>query len=275
MCIRDRCTALTEVQKKVKDHLNLKKRISDLKLTNKKLEKIKRDLKESLKAKENELETERASRLKAVYEERRKNKAKGEKLTQMRKEMDLQNIELESLKRENHEVSMTSESRFYSPGPSRRKVEEDSFLSPDLNTAHTSTKGNVENIHSKVNTGTLVNEGKLHVRNPRRLKSSSPNRMKLVLSSQKLRVGGLGRKGSPRRMIQISSKKTKMYDDTHLHNHGSGKYCEACKYKTWRVQQLKYDPEKLMQNRDMIKHIVCLGCNKTFEVKNFINHCRD
>lgn len=76
-------------------------------------------------------------------------------------------------------------------------------------------------------------------------------------------------------MIQISSEQVNMYDDSHSHNHGSGKYWEAWKYKTWRIEQLKYDPEKLLKNRDMIRYITCIGWDRAFEIKKFLKHIRD
>lgn len=38
---------------------------------------------------------------------------------------------------------------------------------------------------------------------------------------------------------------------------------------------LTYDPNDLIRNRDMIRSVQCLGCEKHYEVKFFLNHCKD
>mmetsp|Transcript_16357 Transcript_16357/g.14272 ORF Transcript_16357/g.14272 Transcript_16357/m.14272 type:complete len:240 (-) Transcript_16357:1130-1849(-) len=219
----DKTSDLQKTQKKVKDSLSLKKRITDLKLKVSKLESIKRDLKDSLKTKENELEAERARSMKAVYEERKKLKMKGEKLHKIKKEMDSQNIELESIRRDN-DTSMMSESRYQSPNGLGRKKRGERYLSPD-NTAYTSGKGNFDSPnHSRILSSGYMNDSTSDLKNVRRLKSSSPNRSKINTSTQQIKVGGLGRNLSQRRMIQISTEQVNTYDDSHTHNHGGGKY---------------------------------------------------
>ena len=217
----EKCSDLTTSHKKIKDTLNLKKRISDLKVKNSKLERIKRDLKDQLKARENELEAERASKQKAIYQERRKNKLKGETLSKLRKERDLQNIELESIKKENMETSM-NESRYYSPRPLRRRgAQNEDLLSPEHNTNYTSGKVNMESSSkSRLDYSVNMNESVSYLKksnNKRKMKSSSPNRTKMIIATHKIRVGGLGRKASPRRMIQISTEQVNMYDGAHAH----------------------------------------------------------
>ena len=56
---------------------------------------------------------------------------------------------------------------------------------------------------------------------------------------------------------------------------GSWKYCESCKYKVWRKKALTYDPQKLIDNRDLIRSIKCVACNKVYEAHFFVNHCKD
>ena len=89
------------------------------------------------------------------------------------------------------------------------------------------------------------------------MKSSSPNRDGIDLSEKKVHiVANINTQSSKRKLRSVHSE-VNMYDDTHKHSHG--KYCEACKYKKWRVEQIKYDPQKLLYNRDIIKYITCLG----------------
>ena len=38
---------------------------------------------------------------------------------------------------------------------------------------------------------------------------------------------------------------------------------------------MNYNPYNLVLNRDIIRFITCLGWNKSFEVKEFIKHCKD
>lgn len=56
---------------------------------------------------------------------------------------------------------------------------------------------------------------------------------------------------------------------------GSCKYCEVCKYRVWRKKLLTYDALDLLNNRDLIKSITCLACDKNYDVRFFINHCKD
>ncbi|CAI2383098.1 unnamed protein product [Moneuplotes crassus] len=264
----DKCDELSKAQKIIKDSLNLKKRISDLKMTNAKLERTKRDLKDALKNKQNELEAEKAFKQKAIYEERRKNKEKNEKMSQMKREMNLQNLEIEGLKRDHRNGSMVNDSKIHSPCRLRRKrSHEKSFLAIDPETAAT-TKRNLDSSQ-------YMNDSTAYSKNTRRLKSSSPSRTQLLFAASKIKVEELGKTGNSKKRMPMSDEKTNTYDDSHLHCHAAGKYCEACKYKKWRILQLNYDPDKLMNNRDMIKYIVCLGCSKSLEVKPFLKHCRD
>lgn len=56
---------------------------------------------------------------------------------------------------------------------------------------------------------------------------------------------------------------------------GSCQYCETCKYRVWRKKLYTYDPIDLINNRDLIRDIKCLACEKTYDVKFFINHAKD
>ena len=56
---------------------------------------------------------------------------------------------------------------------------------------------------------------------------------------------------------------------------GSCRYCNACKYKVWRKKLLTYDPLELIKNRDLIKSIQCLACDKNYDVKFFIHHSKN
>ncbi|CAI2380246.1 unnamed protein product [Moneuplotes crassus] len=63
-------------------------------------------------------------------------------------------------------------------------------------------------------------------------------------------------------------------------SHGHGKkdgtrYCAACKFKEWKKKQLNYDLEMLIRNRDMIRDVHCLGCDRQLEVKTFLEHVRN
>ena len=55
---------------------------------------------------------------------------------------------------------------------------------------------------------------------------------------------------------------------------GSGKYCAACKFKEWKKKHLSYNLDMFIENRDMIRYVICLGCNVQFEVKYFLDHVR-
>ena len=55
-------------------------------------------------------------------------------------------------------------------------------------------------------------------------------------------------------------------------DHGSCKYCESCKYRYWRKKMLTYEPIDLVNNRDLIRSIKCLACEKNYEIKSFIDH---
>ena len=270
----EKCEELQKVEKKSYDVLRYKKRVSDLKVKVSKLESIKRNLKEELKNKENEIETIRIDKKRALIAERKKAKTKGDTIRKMQKDLNMKSVEIESIKRDNE--SDMDNSRYYSPRGLGRYKSDDEMTMTEKKTTYSSRAFRFEsptnsNLRSNLNDSNISN-----IYNTKRLKSSSPNRSKLTASTQKIRVGGLGRDRSARRMIQISTEHVNMYDDSHAHcNNNSGKYCEACKYKTWRVQQLKYDPEKLLNSRDMIRYITCLGCDKSFEVKPFIKHIRD
>jgi hypothetical protein len=211
--LNDKTSELQGAQRKVKESLNLKKRYSDLKLKISKQEAIIRDLKESLKASNNELDAERAEQQKTIIAERRKNRVKGSKMSKMKREMDLKSIELESLKKENQEVSMMSESRYYSPRVARNIRQDDDVLSSDPRTAYTSGRVRLDSPTNYSN----INESVSYIKKTRRMKSSSPDRTNGIMSAQKIRVGGLGRDRSSRRLIQISTDQTNMYDDSNSH----------------------------------------------------------
>lgn len=55
----------------------------------------------------------------------------------------------------------------------------------------------------------------------------------------------------------------------------TSRYCEVCKWKSFRNDQLNYNPESLLQVRDLIKYIHCLGCESRYETKIFISHAAD
>ena len=169
---------------------------------------------QTLKATTNELDAEKAIKQKQIIAERRKNKVKGNTIGKMKREMDLKSIELESLKRENFDSSMMSDSKYYSPrGVGRNIRQDDDVLSSDPRTAYTSGKMKLDSPTNYSN----MNDTSSKIKNTRRMKSSSPNRADISISTQKIRVGGLGRNRSSRRMIQISSEKVNMYDDTTAH----------------------------------------------------------
>lgn len=220
----DKCSEVQLIQKKSKDTLNLKKRISDLKLKISKQEAIIRDLKDSYKAVTNELDAEKAIKQKQIIAERRKNKEKGSTIGKMKREMDLKSIEIESLKRDNFDSTMMSDSKYYSPrGAARNIRQDDDVLSSDPRTAYTSGKMRLDSPTNYSN----MNESISNMKNSRRMKSSSPNRTNVMISTNKIRIGGLGRDRSARKMIQISSEKVKMYDDSNAHCHGGNKFCQA------------------------------------------------
>lgn len=43
----------------------------------------------------------------------------------------------------------------------------------------------------------------------------------------------------------------------------------------WKKKLLTYDPVDLVKNRDLIRDIKCLACEKNFEATFFINHAKD
>lgn len=58
----------------------------------------------------------------------------------------------------------------------------------------------------------------------------------------------------------------------------SSNVCSNCKLKEWMSEQLDYDPKKLVENRDMIKQVLCIGCSRFLTAKDFLGHvrnCRD
>jgi chromosome segregation ATPase len=106
-----------------KEVLKLKKKISALKLKMSRLEESRLDLKDSLKERENELETERMNKKRSLIAEKRKSKQINEKMNQLKKEHDKKIIQLESLKRDNGEVEDTNldtSKRYHSPREQRR-----------------------------------------------------------------------------------------------------------------------------------------------------------
>lgn len=262
----EKVEAYQELEGKAKDTLRLKKKIADLKQKLTKVESIKKELKETLRERENQLETLKIEQKRAIIAEKKKARMKGEKLSKLKKDLDQKSVEVESLKRENLDQSMRNDSSFFSPMSTKRNFRFDSPTRSNFNMTDNFTDN--DSILTSARRGSKMTS--------RRLKSSSPNRS-FMSSTKRIHVGRLGRDRSARRLIQITSDDTKMFDDsqTHTHSNGLHKNCEACKYKTWRVQQLKYNPEGLLNNRDIIKYITCLGCEKAFEVKPFIKHCRD
>lgn len=223
-----KCEEYQKSEKKAKDTLSLKKRVSDLKVKISKLESIKRDLKQSLKLKENELETERIAQKRALIAERKKAKEKGEELGKVRKKLISTEMSLNQMERD-LDQSEIDDSRYFSPRriPKRLKSD-DGMMTTDKKTAYSSRALRLDSpTHSNLNMTQNFNESSTNLRSTKRLKSSSPNRSKLMMSTQRIRVGGLGRDRSAKRMIQISTERTNMYDDSHMHCNGSHKYCEA------------------------------------------------
>ena len=49
--------------------------------------------------------------------------------------------------------------------------------------------------------------------------------------------------------------------------------CSNCQVQDWIQDKLDYEPKRLMDNRDMIKQIICIGCTKASNVKKFLDHC--
>lgn len=41
------------------------------------------------------------------------------------------------------------------------------------------------------------------------------------------------------------------------------------------IDRFEYEPERLIDNKDMIDKIICLGCSKTTNIKQFIEHCKN
>jgi hypothetical protein len=185
---------------------------------------------------------------------------KGDQLNQMKREVDMKSSELESLRQDQLNQSIYSDSRYYSPRGLGRGIKRDyDVMSNDPRTNYTSGKVGLDSLNeSNMNMTNNPNET-YSGKKARRMKSSSPSR-NIMMSTQRIRVGGLGRNRSARRLIQITTEHLSQVGDDHdRHCGGAHKYCEACKYKTWRIQQLKYDPEKLLNSRDMIRYITCLG----------------
>jgi chromosome segregation ATPase len=214
----EKCEEVQKAEGKGKDLLRYKKRISDLKIKISKLEGIKRDLKEALKERENELDIERIEKKRALIAERKKAKLKGDQLNKMKREVDMKSIEIESLKRDNFDMSERDDSRYYSPrGMGKKMRSDDEILTTEKKTMYSTRAFRLDSpSYSGLNT-TNLNDSSSNIHSTKRLKSSSPNRSKLMASTQKIRVGGLGRDRSARRMIQISSERVNMYDDTHRH----------------------------------------------------------
>jgi len=220
----EKCEELQKTEGKSKDTLRLKKRITDLKVKISKLENIKRDLKETLKERENELETERIEKKRALIAERKKAKLKGDTISKMKKEMDQKEMELESFKRDFE--SDTGESGYYSPrGLGRKGRLDDDLMSTGKNTAYSTRALRLDSPkNSKLNMTQNYGDSSTNLNSTKRLKSVSPNRSKIMSSTQRLRVGGLGRDRSARRLIQISTEHVNMYDDSHSHCNGTHKY---------------------------------------------------
>ena len=261
----------------------LSKRVSKLKLKIGQLEDKNRELKAQVKQKEDEIETERIARKRAVILEKRKAKEKVkekvDRISVLEKEVDKKKQEIFGLKRDNLYLSGSkNNSRFFSP-KTRRAIEgsEKRFVSGqksvrNLHRRHGSPSNFSINHNLEENDSQIISE-KTTTRGHKKMKSSSPNRDGIDLSEKKVHiVANINTQSSKRKLRSVHSE-VNMYDDTHKHSHG--KYCEACKYKKWRVEQIKYDPQKLLYNRDIIKYITCLGWERAFEVKLFIKHARD
>ena len=116
-----------------------------------------------------------------------------------------------------------------------------------------------------------------------RLRSASPK--KNLLSPNKEQNKSRKRLGKSPNVSTIQNNWTGSYlnssqmsqEHSHLHHEhgGSSRYCETCKWKKWRKDQLNYDPEMLLQCRDMIKQVICIGCEHKFDMRIFLEHAGD
>lgn len=88
------------------------------------------------------------------------------------------------------------------------------------------------------------------------------------------------RSKSPKASMKSVTEVSTIYADYRQHNEtghctSSSRYCEVCKWKSWRKESLNYNPVLLLNNRDMIKQIHCLGCENKYDSKLFIDHAPD
>lgn len=70
-------------------------------------------------------------------------------------------------------------------------------------------------------------------------------------------------------------KRSISHDYSQGNQDGSSKNFESCIYKFWKQKMQSYDPYSLLNNRDLIKSIKCMACEKEQEVKPFIDHCTE
>lgn len=178
----EKCIEADQAQVSTKENAKLSKKISKLKLSVSELEAAKRELKQQLKQRENELETERIAKKRAVINEKRKIKEKGDKIMAMKKEIDQKTIEIESLKRDNVNMSaQKSDSKIFSPR-TRKQLDDSSQY---YRTSEKSTKNARRRMESPVSFNLTQNftendsqniSTKVSSRRNKKLKSSSPNR---------------------------------------------------------------------------------------------------
>lgn len=176
----------------MKEIFKLKKKISDLKYKYSKLEEEKREIYESLRERENELEVERASKKKAIIAEKRKAKVHGDKIVQMKREIEMKKNEIESLRKDQYDQNERDDSRYYSPKVYRkvRANDQDNTISDKKTNytlkgsqAYTTNKNKFDpnQTLSKVDSNAFTTN-----KNSKRLKSSSPTRNKILGSSTKI-----------------------------------------------------------------------------------------
>jgi len=237
-------------------------------------------LKDLLKQREDELETEKIAKKRALISEKKKLKIKGDVINKMQKEIESKASEIENLKRDNlNQSASNNNSRLFSPRAQRRLQPNERDMMTSEKAIDQKRKNRLDSPREFNITQNFTDNDSRYVttnvstRGHKKMKSSSPNRSGLDMSSKKVYVvTRLNNNRSMNRLHYIPNTETSVYDS---HRHANGKYCEACKYKSWRINQLNYDPEKLLYNRDIIRCITCLGCEKAFEVKLFIKHARD
>lgn len=234
-----------------------KKKYSDLKLRINKQDTEIRELKEIIKEKENEIETERIAKKRLVLAEKKRVKEKGDKIVKMKKEIDLKNTEIQSLKNTNKNIR--DNKRLYSPKPSNSTLKVHKRNTSDKKSTYGYMSMNLESPKNNFNSTQKFEESdsiwQSSKLTTKRLKSSSPNRSKIFRSSKKISSGNVSRKTSSKMLLNSTLDVMRNAE----HEGTCNKYCEACKYKKWRVNQLNYDPDQLVQNRDIIRFVTCLG----------------